>query len=82
MIPAMVRSEQKRLRDKGISSVWALASQEFSHVGNAGVGVVSLKGAPLATPTFTTVGFVVIFSSWVERYVVCFRWVLVGLCIW
>ena len=53
----MVRSERKRLRDKGISSVWALASQEFSQVGNAGVGVVSLKGAPLATPTFTTVGF-------------------------
>ena len=57
LIPAMVRSEWKRLRDKGISSVWAPASQEFSHVGNAGVGVVSLKGASLALPTFANVEF-------------------------
>ena len=57
LIPARVRSEWKRLRDKGISSVWAPASQEFSHVGNAGVGVVSLRGAPLALPTFATAGF-------------------------
>ena len=28
-----------------ISSVWARASQESSHVGAAGVGVVSLRGA-------------------------------------
>ena len=27
------------------------------HVGNAGVGVVSLKGAPLALPTFATAQF-------------------------
>ena len=27
------------------------------HVGNAGVGVVSLRGAPLALPTFATLGF-------------------------
>ena len=45
------------LRDKGISSVWSPASHEFSHVGNAGVGVVSLRGAPLALPTFATTGF-------------------------
>ena len=30
------------------------ACQETSHVGNAGVGVVSLKGAPFALPTFAT----------------------------
>ena len=29
----------------GVSSIWAPACQETSHVGNAGVGVVSLKGA-------------------------------------
>ena len=33
---------------------WAPASQDSSHVGNAGVGVVSLRGAPLDLPTFAT----------------------------
>ena len=47
LIPARVRSEWSRLRGKGLSSIWAPASQESSHVGNAGVGVVSLRGAPL-----------------------------------
>ena len=28
------------------------ASQDSSHVGDAGVGVVSLRGAPLALPAF------------------------------
>ena len=32
-------------------------SQDSSHVGNAGVGVVSLRGAPLALPNFTTAQF-------------------------
>ena len=40
------------LRSKGLSSIWAPASQESSHVGSAGVGVVSMKGAPLALLTF------------------------------
>ena len=57
MIPARVRSEWSRLRSKGLSSVWAPASQDSSHVGNAGVGVVSLRGAPLALPTFVTAQF-------------------------
>ena len=42
---------------KGLSSVWAPASQDFSHVGNAGVGVVSMRGAPVAMPTFATAQF-------------------------
>ena len=42
------------MRRKGIHSVWAPASQEGSHVGHAGVGIVSLKGAPIAMPTFAT----------------------------
>ena len=37
--------------------IWAPASQVSSHVGNAGVGVVSLRGAPLALPTFVTAQF-------------------------
>ena len=45
------------LGSKGLSSIWAPASQESSHVGNAGVGVVSLRGAPLALPSFATVQF-------------------------
>ena len=45
LVPARARSEWKRLRDSGISSVWSPGSQEFSHVGNAGVGVVSIRGA-------------------------------------
>ena len=48
MIPARVRSEWSRLRGEGLSSIWAPASQASSHVGNAEVGVVSLRGAPLA----------------------------------
>ena len=57
LIPARVRSEWSRLRSKGLSSIWAPASQDSSHVGNAGVGVVSLRGAPLALPTFVTAQF-------------------------
>ena len=42
MIPARVRGEWARLRKKGLASVWAPASQDTSHVGHAGVGVISL----------------------------------------
>ena len=55
--PARVRSEWSRLKGKGISSIWAPASQDSSHVGNAGVGVVSMRGAPLALPTFAAAQF-------------------------
>ena len=34
-----------------------LPTQDSSHVGNAGVGVVSLRGAPLSLPTFATAQF-------------------------
>ena len=57
LIPARVRSEWFRLKGKGLPSIWAPASQVSSHVGNAGVGVVSLRGAPLALPTFATAQF-------------------------
>ena len=40
-----------------MASIWAPASQDSSHVGNAGVGVISMKGAPLALPTFATAQF-------------------------
>ena len=54
LIPARVCSEWSRLKGKGLSSIWAPASQDSSHVGNAVVGIVSLRGAPLALPTFAT----------------------------
>ena len=57
LIPARVRSKWSRLRGKGFSSIWAPASQDSSHVGYAGVGVVDLRGAPLALPTFATAQF-------------------------
>ena len=62
MILARVRSEWARLKAKGVASVWAPASQDASHVGNAGVGVVSLKGAPLALPACATAQFRAFFD--------------------
>ena len=44
------------LRGKGLASVCP-SCQEPSHVGNAGVGVISMRGAPLALPTFATAQF-------------------------
>ena len=63
LIPARVRSEWARLRSKGLASVWAPACQDSSHVGNAGVGVISMKGAPLACPLLPLLSFVVFFDS-------------------
>ena len=57
LIPARVRGEWARLRCKRLSSIWAPATQESSHVGNAGVGVVSLRDAPLSLPSIATVQF-------------------------
>ena len=57
MIPARVRSESSGLRGKGLSSIWPPASQDSFHVGNAGVGVVSMRCALLALPTFATAKF-------------------------
>ena len=54
---ARVRIERARLRAKGLRSIWAPACQEFSHVGTAGVGVVSVKRAPVSMPTFATAQF-------------------------
>ena len=66
LIPARVRSEWARLRAKGVASIWAPASQDASHVGNAGVGVVSMKGAPLTLPTCATAHFRAFFDrGWI-----------------
>ena len=55
LILARVRSEWSRLKGKGISSIWAPASQDSSHVVGEGVGVVSLRGAPFVLPSFRAV---------------------------
>ena len=57
LVPARVRREWARLRARGASSVWSPASQESSHVGHGGVGVISLRGAPLSLPSSVTAQF-------------------------
>ena len=57
LILARVRGEWARLRKKGLPSFLAPATQDSSHVGNAGVGVVILRGAPFSLPTFATAQF-------------------------
>ena len=57
LVLARVRGEWARLRARGASSVWSPASKESSHVGHGGVGVISLRGAPLSLPTSATAQF-------------------------
>ena len=60
LIPARVRSVGHQLMVAGFQSVWAPACQDHIVGGHAGVGVVSLGGAPLAVPSLVTPGF----SAW------------------
>ena len=57
LIPAGVRSVCHQLRRAGHHSVWSLACQDLVAGGHAGVGVVSLGGAPLAAPSLVTSEF-------------------------
>ena len=58
LIPARARSVANSLKSTaGHVSVWAPACQDSIPGGHAGVGVVSLKGAPLTLPTFSTPEF-------------------------
>ena len=57
LIPAGVRGEWSGLKAKGLASIWAPESQDSSNVGDAGVGVVSMRSAPVAVPTFATAQF-------------------------
>ena len=76
LVPARARSECRRLRGQGISSVWSPASQDFSPVGNAGV---ALRGLRLLCPRLL---LRCLRSSlvWVELFDVSFRWAWVGSC--
>ena len=78
LIPARVRSEWARLKSKGVASIWAPASQDSSHVGNAGVGVVSLRGAPLSLPTFAAAQFKRFFEVYLLRSRECGRFLMIA----
>ena len=56
-IPSRARSVCHQLRRVGRHSVWAPACQDQVAGGPAGVGVVSLGGAPLSRPSFVTPHF-------------------------
>ena len=75
LVPARARSEWKRLRDKGIPSVWSPASKGFSPVG-----VVS-PSAPVVLPTFAIPGFSM-FLVWAWLFAVWCLWCVGGSCIW
>ena len=66
-----------RLRGRGLASIWAPASQDSSHVGNAGVGVVSMRGAPILCLRLPLLSFGV-FLTLVVLLGACFLWVVVG----
>ena len=57
LIPSRVRSIGHQLRKAGHHSIWAPACQDKIAGGHAGVGVVSLGGAPLSLPSFVTPQF-------------------------
>ena len=62
LIPSRARSVCHQLCNAGHHSVWALACQDRVAGGHAGVGVVSLGGAPLSLPSFLSFRS---FSGWV-----------------
>ena len=57
LIPSRARSVGHFPRKAGPESVWAPACQDPVAGGHAGVGVVSLGGAPLSLPSFDTPEF-------------------------
>ena len=62
-IPSRAGSICHQLRKAGHHSVWAPACQDRIAGGHAGVGVVSLGGAPKSLPSFATPQFQE-FSGW------------------
>ena len=51
LVPARARAVTTQLRQARRSSVWAPCCQDVTPGGHAGVGVISLHGAPLSLPT-------------------------------
>ena len=50
LVPARARTVTTQLRQARRSSVWAPSCQDVTPCGHAGVGVISLHGAPLSLP--------------------------------
>ena len=57
LIPARARAVTTQLRQARRSSVWAPSCQDVTPGGHAGVGVISLYGAPLSLPTLLDPSF-------------------------
>ena len=57
LIPSRARSVCHQLRRASHHSVWSPACQDHVAGGHAGVGVVSLGGAPVSLPSFVTPQF-------------------------
>ena len=65
LIPSRARSICHQLGKAGHHSVWAPACQDRIAGGHAGVGVVSLGGAPLSFPSLLSLLSFRNFSGWV-----------------
>ena len=57
LVPARSRNVTTQLRKAHRSSVWAPSCQDVTPGGHAGVGVISLHGAPLSLPTLCDPSF-------------------------
>ena len=57
LVPARARAVTTQLRQARRSSVWAPSCQDVTPGGHAGVGVISLHGAPLSLPTLLDPSF-------------------------
>ena len=57
LVPSRARSACHQLRKAGHHSIWAPACQDKIAGGHAGVGVISLGGAPLSFTSFVTPQF-------------------------
>ena len=57
LVPARARAVTTQLRQARLSSVWAPSCQDVTPGGHAGVGVISLHGAPLSLPTLLDSSF-------------------------
>ena len=57
LVPARARTVTTQLRQARRSSVWAPSCQDVTPGGHAGVGVISLHGAPLSLPTLLDSSF-------------------------
>ena len=57
LVPGRARTVTTQLRQARRSSVWAPSCQDVTPGGHAGVGVISLHGAPLSLPTLLDSSF-------------------------